>query len=419
MFYATVRHPVRQKVCSSGILICMATRKLTLCWVTKIYNNWRYFPCWLESVGGSVQPRHGVVRVKGKDGKPVPVTYPEGRYVIRGYEDRRTVYYPVKSCNPRDAYVALKKAQIALAATQGPKNPLSRVSTAVDAYIKDLKDDKHFEAAEQAHLVLSEFVPLLKGLDYMKAINKEHVKTFRAKLRARELSDRTIANKLARLKSWLRFCKVPVDWMPASPKPEKGLPTIYNPDQLKAITEAADPYMRRVISLCLKLGLREQEAMYAEFSDVDLHLGEHLVQGKPAYKFVVKDKEARRVPVPSDLLAALKEWKATAKKGALILGTKTGKPNTHLLRTLKRLAKKAGLNCTVCDGCKGKLGECQEWTLHRFRRTYLTTLLRSGIDARTVQAYAGHSDITTTLKYLRPASTPEMRTKIDAVNWGD
>ena len=394
-----------------------AKRKLTLCWVTKVGNNWRYFPCWMESVHGSIQPRHGVVRIKGKDGKPVPVEYPEGRYVIRGYEDRRTVYYPVASCNPRDAYVALKRKQAALAATEGPQSILSRVKTAAASYIKETARDGHLEASEQARLVLTEFVPVLKGLDYIRAINKEHVKTFRDKLKARGLSDRTIANKLARLKSFLRFCKVPVDWMPAPPKPEKGLPTIYNPDQLKAITEAANPYMRKVILLCLQLGLREQEAMYAEFSDVDFHLGEFRVQGKSAYGFAVKDKEARDVPIPSELLEQLAQWQRERPDCNLILPTKSGKPNTHLLRTLKRLAKSAELNCNRCDGCSGALGECQEWTLHRFRRTAITTWLRSGIDLRTVQAWAGHSDATTTSRYLRPASTPEMRGKVDAVRW--
>ena len=74
-------------------------------------------------------------------------------------------------------------------------------------------------------------------------------------------------------------------------------------------------------------------------------------------------------------------------KDRLLLATSRGKPNGKLLRTLNRLAKNAGLNCERCEPCKEKARECSEWTLHEFRRTYCTTILRAGVDLRTVQAY--------------------------------
>jgi len=93
-----------------------------------------------------------------------------------------------------------------------------------------------------------------------------------------------------------------------------------------------------------------------------------------------------------------------------------------LLESLKQLAEKAGLSCGRCDGCArlkepGYRGGCQEFTLHKFRRTCLTTLLRNTVDVRTVQRLAGHSDLESTLRYLRPASGPELQAKINAVQW--
>ena len=61
--------------------------------------------------------------------------------------------------------------------------------------------------------------------------------------------------------------------------------------------------------------------------------------------------------------------------------------------------------------------ECQEFTLHKFRRTYITTLLRSGVDLRMVQAYAGHKDIASTMRYLRPASAKEAQAKLNGIEW--
>jgi integrase len=206
--------------------------------------------------------------------------------------------------------------------------------------------------------------------------------------------------------------------MPPVPKYEDKLPTIYDPTQVKAIREVADPYMLLVVDMALKLGLREQELVFSEWSDIDTTQSVYRVQGKPSRGFAVKDKQQRDVPIIAELLTSLSEWHKKHPKKTLVLGTASDKPNKHLLRTLKRLAKRTGLNCGKCDGCKTEhLQECQEWTLHKFRRTYVTTLLRSGLDLKTVQHYAGHSDLASTMRYLRPASTSETQDRMNAIKW--
>jgi len=139
------------------------------------------------------------------------------------------------------------------------------------------------------------------------------------------------------------------------------------------------------------------------------------VSSKPKYGFRVKDSEERDVPLPDDLLAELEKWRARYPQAAPLLATEGGFPNRKLLRTLKRLAKRAKLNCQQCDGCKGNLGECHEWTLHKFRRTCCTTLLRSRLDLRTVQTYMGQADLASTMRYLGPASSKEAQARIDAI----
>jgi integrase len=77
----------------------------------------------------------------------------------------------------------------------------------------------------------------------------------------------------------------------------------------------------------------------------------------------------------------------------------------------------AGLNCGHCVGCKEQ-NECERWYLHKFRATYTTNLLRSGVDARTVMKYTGHEDLATVMRYLSPAELPETQQKINAIDWG-
>jgi len=77
----------------------------------------------------------------------------------------------------------------------------------------------------------------------------------------------------------------------------------------------------------------------------------------------------------------------------------------------------AELDCGQCEGCKGTT-ECSRWYLHKFRATYTTTLLRNGVDARTVMAFTGHEDLATVLRYLAPAGDQPMQAKISKIAWG-
>lgn len=205
--------------------------------------------------------------------------------------------------------------------------------------------------------------------------------------------------------------------MPPAPKYEKGLPTIYTSAATKAILEGADDYMKLAILMGLKLGLRELEIAHAEWSDVHWDDSVFRVSGKQHWDFKVKDAEERDVPIPQDVLAILRAWQNKHPKSRLIVGTSGGKPNFHLLRSLKRLARRTELNCGKCDGCKSKAQECENWTLHKLRRTYCTTLLRNGFDARSVQAWAGHADLQTTMRYLRPSAAKESQDKVNAIKW--
>jgi integrase/recombinase XerD len=44
---------------------------------------------------------------------------------------------------------------------------------------------------------------------------------------------------------------------------------------------------------------------------------------------------------------------------------------------------------------------CKQFGLHKFRHTYATTQILDGVDIVKVKNRLGHSDITTTYKYLR------------------
>jgi integrase len=284
-------------------------------------------------------------------------------------------------------------------------------------YISDAEARGATEAVLQARQVLDEFA-LVSRRNYIDEVTREDVLRFHEALRKRGCAPRTVANKHNRLKSFLLFSGMDSKTIPPMPRYDKELPTVYSAEQIDAIKKAAAPTMRSVILLALQCGLREQEIIHLEWRDLDMKAGVLRVRSKAEWKFQVKDAEERDIPIPTGLLEELKAERQENPKARMVVSGKQDKPEHHLLRSLKRLARAAKLNCGTCDGCKAPHEECREWTLHKFRRTYCTSLLRSGIDLRTVQAFMGHADMESTMRYLRPAAGKEVREKLNAVKFG-
>jgi len=86
-----------------------------------------------------------------------------------------------------------------------------------------------------------------------------------------------------------------------------------------------------------------------------------------------------------------------------VFGNGQDNPDGHFLEDLKRWAKVADINCGQCKSCLEKQ-KCEHVFLHKFRATFCTTLLQSGLDIRTVMKLMGHSDLESTMRYLRPAT---------------
>ena len=360
-----------------------AREKVKLLWYCRTDDGWRYL----------------------HDAPDVRKQYPNGRLMIRERVHGKRIYTPVQDAQNPSAEI--DKAMTRVMYPKRPETPVAdpdSLAAAIADYIADRKAHNKLEAAENARVVLNEFRELLPTVKTVRGIAKEHLTQFSAKLRETGLSARTVSNKYNRLRSFLKFAGHDVKLSKDDrPKYEKTLPTIYTKEDSQKLLAHADEYMRVVITMGLQLGLREQELQFAEWSDIDHEHRTFRVQSKPDLGFKVKDSEQRDVPIPSSLLALLDKWQSKRKGCTLILGIGKGhkRPNGHLLRWLQRIAKRAGV---------------KDATLHKMRRTYMTTLLRSGaVDLRTAQAFAGHSDLASTMRYLKPASAAEMQHKIDSI----
>lgn len=266
----------------------MANRKVSLLWYCRTPRGWRRFPVVL---GKNNRIRHSYVVDKGRE-----ISYSEGHYELLMYEGRKAVYKRAGD-NAADAMAARdREANLLIArdtaTAAGAKiveeEQRKYIRRAAGLYIQDCENRNATEAAEQARLVTDEFMEESRKT-FVDEIVKDDVYRFHRALRDRGCGDRTVANKHTRLKSFLRFAGVDVKTVMPPEKYEEALPTIYAGEEIRAILKAADPYMHLVIEMGLKLGLRDQELTYAEWTDVDQQHSVFRVQGKPHWDFKVKD----------------------------------------------------------------------------------------------------------------------------------
>jgi integrase len=143
-----------------------------------------------------------------------------------------------------------------------------------------------------------------------------------------------------------------------------------------------------------------QEAMYLEWVDVDFTHNTVSVRSKPGLGFEPKDSEERSVPLINGLGDRLRDWRTKNPTTRFVFGTRSDQPNGHWLEYLKDAAKEAGMDPDACR-------------LHMFRATYCTTALRGGLDLPTVQRLMGHSDLASTMRYLKPQTNEDVRDRLN------
>ena len=324
--------------------------------------------------------------------------YPGGTiFCLRYTQDGRRKFETLSVPDYKQANIAAQKKSIALqieAVTPAKKpvapkpappvrqeSPTSELwlDAAIDKYIENVQT-KSSKTSGGYRYTLQQFYASTGSL-VLSQVTTQQLYDFVGYLRREGLGDRTIHNRVGEVVTFLRHFGIKDVTLRVKYVEQKV--RAYRPDELKALFAVADPEEWILFQFFLCTGAREQEVMYAEWGDLDFVDGLFTVKAKANWK--PKDYEEREIPLPDFLIAALKK-RMLETKGNLIFLQSEGRPDGHMLRKLKYLAKRAGLH--------------GEFKLHKFRKTYATLQHRDGVDARTIQKRLGHSALETTLAYL-------------------
>jgi len=100
--------------------------------------------------------------------------------------------------------------------------------------------------------------------------------------------------------------------------------------------------------------------------------------------------------------------KPEGMEGEVCEGLQSGVPHC-------RMQTEAGLpDCLKAVAERGKL-DPNGFRPHKFRATFATRCLWAGVDLRTVQQWLGHSDMESTMRYLKPSRSQHVRDKVNEI----
>ena len=175
-------------------------------------------------------------------------------------------------------------------------------------------------------------------------------------------------------------------------QPEKRLPCVLSRKEVYHILRYVKRFHNFVfLATVYSCGLRLQEALFLEVSDIDSHrMLIHVQRGKGA-----KD---RFVPLPDDTLILLRKYWKTHRHPRLLfpaLGRGHNKaPRSDFPMAIDSV-QGAFRRAKFAAGIKKR-----RVSIHTLRHSYATHLLESGLNIRVIQEYLGHAQLETTMVYL-------------------
>jgi integrase len=281
------------------------------------------------------------------------------------------------------------------------------VAAAVTDFLDETKLTKKPKTLAAYTTALSYFTESCPKL-YLEDLERRDLLKFAAFLRdEKEQAPRSCWNKFSNVMSFLKANGIrglakKNDW----PRYTEEEPEIYEDEELDTLFAACDAEKRLWYEFFLMTGEREQEVMYTYWSDINFKASTVRVSHKPDRGWTPKAYKEREIPIPAKLATSLKAWKAKADKTcALVFPTSGCNVKMNFLDDLKAIAERAELNP-------------EDFWLHKFRATFATRCLWAGVDLRTVQQWLGHSDMESTMRYLKPSRSQHLRDKVNEIFGG-
>ncbi len=187
------------------------------------------------------------------------------------------------------------------------------------------------------------------------------------------------------------------------PKPNKFDPIILADDKYLRLIEncSSNPMLSIHVHLMGECGLREQESLHIEWSDINFEDNKITVKNK--VDFSTKNNETRRIPISNRLMVALRKHLTFCSTSANDFGIEMPKYLMFHMRTCaqyKRGERIRSLYDSFKSACK-MAQIVKSFRQHDLRHTRCTRWISCNSNLAAVQQAMGHKDIKTTMKYYK------------------
>jgi integrase len=211
--------------------------------------------------------------------------------------------------------VAAKRADLKIEPAD-PQRTL--LSVQLEKFLAETVARGSLEAAEAYEFACQEFLQVT-ARRYVDEFDPQDIVAFQKALSARGMSDRTVSSRNASVKSFLKYCGLETKALP-KPKYDKTMPEIFTDRELTAFFNAVtSPRENLLFRVFTQTGVREQEAMYLEWHDIDTDRKILKLRSKvKRFGFHLKDFEERELPLNNELLELLQAYKKDHASTTLI-----------------------------------------------------------------------------------------------------
>jgi integrase len=384
----------------------------------KVGGAWRFAPV-VPEPNGRLKDK---VRING-----TVEVHTEGSYYIewreRGKRHREAATREEAIDQARRKAVELRAVKDGLIAAPEPEPEVAAkilIAKAIDDYLRFVRAHRKPRTYLTYRYTLDTLLRAAYKKKYVEDATRQDVLDFMTYCYEQGLGKRTVYDKVVTvLQLFKRHGRKGLiergDW----PNFVETIRPVYEPEELQAMFRSSTESEATLLKFILGSGFRDQEIRYVEWRDLDFRNELVRVTAKPEWGFTPKNWEERIVPLPTVLMTRLKTLKESRKAtpNQLVFPNRRGRPDSEMDTIVKRVAQRAGLNCKRCETEHGnKCAEgpyCMNYFLHKFRHTFATGHLRSGVDIRTVQAWLGHRDIKSTMVYLKGIQSKDAFARIN------
>jgi tyrosine recombinase XerC len=280
----------------------------------------------------------------------------------------------------------------------------------VDMFVEHLRVERNLSpntiTAYSADLVAFLSWASREGVHVLDADHRR-LRRFLAEMDRARYAKRTIARRLAAVRSFYRFLVMrgyatgsPAAVL-ATPKLPRQLPAVAPMSLVSALIETPDATTalgvrdRAILELLYATGIRVSELTSLDLGDIDLAGGTIRVMGKGSRERVVPMHPAAVRRVREYLLTGRPELESP--QGA----------SAYFLNRLGTRLTSGGVR-RMLDRHLTTMGSASQITPHDLRHSFATHLLEGGADLRTVQELLGHVALSTTQIYTH-VSTKHLR----------